>query len=157
MNLFVVDTNVAVVANGRNIHVSHKCQQKCVEKIESIMENGVLVVDTEDLILEEYSGRLEFSGEPSVGDKLFIHLVNCQYQEDRVKRVSITPSRKEGAEFAELPRNKLDRSDQKFLAVAVVSGAIIVNATDSDWDEHRALTEGLGVKVDQLCPAYANK
>ena len=157
MNLFVVDTNVAVVANGRDTHVNDACQQKCVEKIESIIESGVLVVDTEDLILEEYSGQLEFSGQPSVGDELFIHLVNCQYLEGQVKRVAITPTNHEYTEFAELPENALDRSDQKFLAVAVVSGAIIVNATDSDWSEHRGLTDGLGVKVDQLCPAYATK
>ena len=50
-----------------------------------------------------------------------------------------------------------DPSDRKFLAVAVVAKAVVLNATDSDWDEHAVLMEELGVKVSQLCPEYASK
>ena len=31
------------------------------------------------------------------------------------------------------------------------------NTTDSDWSEQQALMDGLGVAVEQLCPAYARK
>ena len=45
--------------------------------------------------------------------------------------------------------------DAKFLAVAVKADATIVNATDSDWAEHRELTDRLGIRVRQLCPQHA--
>ena len=101
--------------------------------------------------------HLNFSGTPGVGDTFFKHVFNYQYRSDRVRRVAITPSADDGRGFEELPENRLDRADRKFLAVAVVANAVILNATDSDWDEHKALTEALGVQVDQLCPRYASK
>ncbi len=70
--------------------------------------------------------------------------------------VRITPS-DESRGFAELPKNELDPSDRKFLAVAVKAGAAILNATDSDWDEQSALLERLGVPLEQLCPQHQSK
>ena len=43
------------------------------------------------------------------------------------------------------------------LAVAVVAKAEILNATDSDWEEQKALISNLGVSVRQLCPQHASK
>ena len=62
-----------------------------------------------------------------------------------------------GRGFKELPPNAFDRSDRKFLAVAVVANATVVNVTDSDWNESAALVSGLGVEVRQLCPQHATK
>ena len=76
---------------------------------------------------------------------------------DRVRQASITPIRDESRGFRELPNNGLDPSDRKFLAVAVVGEAEIVNATDSDWSEQEELTRDLGVSVRQLCPQHAAK
>ena len=59
--------------------------------------------------------------------------------------------------FDELPENTLDRSDRKFLAVAVVSKAVILNATDSDWYHQQALLSRLRIRLRQLCPQYASK
>ena len=56
-----------------------------------------------------------------------------------------------------LPENSFDRSDRKFLAVAVVAKAVVLNATDSDWVEHEELMQSLEVQVDQLCPQHASK
>ena len=33
----------------------------------------------------------------------------------------------------------------------------MLNATDSDWDEHAGLINELGVVVEQLCPQHARK
>ena len=55
------------------------------------------------------------------------------------------------------PRTSSIRRDRKFLAVAVVADAEILNATDSDWSEQEALTRELGVRVRQLCPQHASK
>ena len=108
-----------------------------------------------DLIFEKR--HLTFSGMPGVGDMFFKHVFNYQYRSDRVRRVAITPSVDDRRGFEELPDNRLDRSDRKFLAVASVASAVLLNATDSDWVEQNALTEALGVEVVQLCPQYASK
>ena len=68
----------------------------------------------------------------------------------------MTPSDNDQRGFEELPPNQLDRSDRKFLAVALVANAIVLNATDSDWEQQAILLDKLGVTVDQICPRYAS-
>ena len=97
------------------------------------------------------------SGGRSVGDQFFIHVINNRYDETRVQRIAVTPIDDERRSFEELPENTFDRSDRKFLAVAVSAEAVVLNATDSDWGEQRELMDGLGVKVEQLCPQHASK
>ncbi len=80
------------------------------------------------------------------------YVFNHSYDETRVRRVAITQSDDDRRGFEELPPNKLDRSDRKFLATAVVARATILNATDNDWNEQKALTGSLGVTVQELCP-----
>ena len=157
MDVFVVDTNVAVVANGRNTHADIRCQRTCVQKIISLMKGGIIALDDTGLIINEYKNHLNFFGSPGVGDTFFKFLFDRQHACRRVRRVAITSCCDERRGFGELPENELDPSDRKFLAVAVVSGAAVVNATDSDWNEQRALTDSLGVAVEQLCPQYAGK
>lgn len=157
MDEFVVDTNVAVVANGRDTEADISCQSSCVRKIVFLMRRGVVTLDDKGLIMNEYRNRLNFRGAPGVGDSFFKYLFDNQYGATRIRRVAVTCCSDERRGFQELPQNELDPSDRKFLAVAVVSGAVIVNATDSDWSEQRALTDRLGVAVEQLCPEYASK
>ena len=157
MTAFVVDTNVAIVANGRETDTDAQCQLICVEKLKSVAAGEVVAIDDGDSILEEYSRHLRFSGMPGVGDAFFKHVFDCQYQDGRVRRVSVTPSQDDRRGFQELPENRFDPSDRKFLAVAVVAKAVVLNATDSDWGEQEALMEKLGVEVSQLCPQYALK
>ena len=154
---FVVDTNVAIVANGRRTHADLQCQAFCVERLGSVVADEIIAIDDRGAILQEYRRHLNFSGMPGVGDMFFKHVFNYQYRENRVRRTPITPSADDGRGFEELPDNTLDRADRKFLAVAVVANAVVLNATDSDWLEHKALTESLGVQVEQLCPEYASK
>ena len=63
-----------------------------------------------------------------------------------MRRVAVTPSKDDRRGYEELPLNTFDRSDRKFLAVAVVAKAVVLNATDSDWGTHEALMNRLGVK-----------
>ena len=92
-----------------------------------------------------------------MGDAFLKHVFNYQHQEDRVRRVMVRPSENDRRGFEELPDNAFDPSDRKFLAVAVVAKAVVLNATDSDWVEHKTLMDSLGVEVTQLCPRYASK
>ena len=67
----MVDTNVAVVANGRQTHADLQCQVICVEKLRSVVADEVVTIDDEGAILQEYKSRLNFSGMPGVGDMFF--------------------------------------------------------------------------------------
>ena len=154
---FVVDTNVAIVANGRGTHVDEQCQLACVQKLRSLVAQETVAIDDGWLVLGEYKKHLNFSGMPGVGDIFFKHVVNNQSQGKYVRRIAVTPTEDDGRGFEELPENTLDPSDRKFLAVAVAAEAVVLNATDSDWDEQRVLLDELGVEVGQLCPRYASK
>lgn len=153
----IVDTNVLVVANGRNTHADLECQIQCVSAIREISLKGTVVLDGRDLILDEYRRHLDLKGEPGPGDAFFKHIHDNLYFTKRVERVSITAVDDEERAFEELPANTLDRSDRKFLAVAVVSRAPILNATDSDWHDERALISSVEVVVKQLCPQHATR
>ncbi len=157
MKPYVVDTNVAIAANGRRTHADLQCQLVCVVKLEDVCVRRIVAVDDGGLIFDEYKGRLHFAGAPGVGDKFFKHVFDHRYDKNRVRRVLITPSSDDRRGFEELPENDLDKSDRKFLATALVAGAAILNATDSDWSEQEAMTKQLEVTVRQLCPQHASK
>ncbi len=153
MKVFVVDTNVAIVANGRSRNTaSCSCRLTCVEMLDDLVKRGTVAIDEGGQILQEYRRHLSWAGAPGVGDMFFKHLWDNQGIWNRVNRVQVTPSCDDRRGFKELPPNTFDPSDRKFLAVAVVANAVVLNATDSDWEEHAPLMEELGVVVNQLCP-----
>ena len=152
MSTYVIDTNVAVVANGRNTYADTRCQLNCVKRLRQVIGDGLVAIDDDGAILAEYARNLGWSGAPGVGDAFFKHVCDHQYRCDKVKRVHVTPARDvQGRGFEELPRNSFDRADRKFLAVAIVGAAKVLNATDSDWREHEDLMVDVGVEVDELC------
>ena len=153
MTVFVVDTNVAVAANGRMTHANVECQLRCVETLQLIRQE-IVAIDSNGLIVKEYRKRLSFAGAPGVGDAFSKYVFDNQYRDDKIQRVAVTPSNNDQRGFEELPVNTFDRSDRKFLAVAVVADAVVLNATDSDWSEHEALMGELGVDVEELCPHH---
>ncbi len=157
MTTFVVDSNVAIVANRRGTHADERCQLACVEKLEYVVEKEVVAIDDARAILAEYAKHLQTSGMLGMGDTFYKHVLNHQHRSDRVQVVAVTPSEDPARGFEELPENTFDPSDRKFLAVAVAAKAVVLNATDSDWAEHAALMDRLGVKVSQLCPQHASK
>ena len=153
MPTFVVDTNVAIVANGRGTHADISCRLRCIAELQSLVKQGIVVIDDRGLIVDEYKSRLNFSGAPSVGDMFFKHVFNL-HQDEKVRRVAVTPSIDDRKGFEELPENTFDRSDRKFLAVAVAADAVVLNAMDSDWSNHQALMDELEVEVEELCPQH---
>lgn len=151
MSLVVVDTNVGIAANG-GADVDLKCQLACVDWLERTMTNGVVALDEGGQIFDEYRSHFSFSGAPGLGDVFFKFVHDRQYDGARVRRFAITPSNDDRRGFEELPENTFDASDRKFLAVAVVANAVVVNATDSDWGEADDLLRELDVEVEELCP-----
>ena len=75
--------------------------------------------------------------------------------------IHITPD--EDREFVEFPDDgqlaKFDRSDRKFVAVAIASKqeSVILNAADPDWIQFRHAFERNGVRVRELCCAYVKR
>ena len=121
------------------------------------MVKGTVGIDNRDEILKEYIRKVKPTAGQKVGDRFVIHVINHQYGENRVQRTVVTPIDDERRGYDELPENKFDPSDRKFLAVAVVAKAVVLNATDSDWHEHKDLMDKVRVKVEQLCPRHAFK
>ena len=153
MTIFVVDTNVAIAANGnQDADGDIQCHLSCIDKLENVRTQGIVAVDDTGYIFREYLDHLCLSGKPGVGDAFVKHVYDSQYSNDRIQRVKVTLSDDDQKGFEELPKNNFDRGDRKFLAVALVAGAVVLNATDSDWSQSAALIKTLGVKVDELCP-----
>lgn len=152
----VIDTNVAISANGRDTHASLSCQFACLELLESCRELNIYL-DNQNLIMGEYAKHLNYSGQPNVGDMFFKYLHDYQYSSKKIHSVKITPTNDEEKSFEELPTNQLDPSDRKFLATAVVANATIVNATDSDWEEQQQLLESLNISIKQLCYEHCHR
>ena len=151
MSPVVVDTNVGIAANG-DANVDLACQLACVERLERAMAKGVVAVDDGGRILDEYGTYFSFSGAPGIGHAFFKYVYDRQYHGAKVRRFAITPSKDDRRGFEELPENTFDPSDHKFLAVAVVAKAVVVNATDSDWGQEGDLMRELDVEVEELCP-----
>ena len=152
----IVDTNVPMSANGEATQASEDCAIACRNRLRRIMEEEVLLLDDEYLIWQEYRNNLDFSGQPGAGDRFFRWLWLNQANEQHCRIIPITPHPER--EFAEFPQDpdltSLDRSDRKFVAVALASGTApeILNATDTDWWHHHQALRYHGVNVTFLCP-----
>lgn len=157
MIAYVVDTNVAIVANCKSDHVSNECEGRCIERLSHIQANGIVVVDQTGLILEEYRRHLNPKGQPGVGDAFYKHVFQNLANPDRCDWVIVTPLNGSRTRFAEFPNdpdlNGFDFDDRKFVAVAVASvhDPVIQNATDSDWLDHEIALKRHGINVEFLC------
>ncbi len=162
MNAYVVDTNVAIVANNdraKTPQANPQCILACIGKLRQCIDilkgkrEGKLALDGRGEIEAEYAGHLNRSGQPGVGDE-FLFEINRQSYGPHCERVSITPLGESYAEFPDDPElASLDRNDRKFVAVAITSRIhpAILDAVDSDWLHHQARLEAAGVRVEQLC------
>ncbi len=148
----VVDTNVLRVANGNNKQADPECELACIETLQGAKSGKqVVLLDEFDLIMAEYKTDRSYSGVPA-GNAFFKYLNDYQHSTKNVIRVSIQETPDEDGGFANLPPNDFDRDDRKFLAVAKAGDGRVVNATDSDWSEHAAFIDSIGVCVNELCP-----
>ena len=158
MSTYVLDTNVAVVANGGTEQATSDCILNCLRILEQIKEKGILVLDDARLILTEYMNNLSPSGQPGAGDAfmkwVWINQANPIYCE----LVSITPKPCDSEDFEEFPNDpglrRFDRSDRKFVAVALTSSnkPKILNAVDTDWWKYRVVLRRHGIRIRFLCP-----
>ena len=152
----VVDTNVAVVANGMTSHADDACIRNCVDKLQALRQQGGLLLDDKWYILKEYQRYLGARGRVRPGDAFIKWALTQQANEKFVRRVSITPDEERG--FGEFPDDPqlagFDDDDRKFVAVALASETrpAVLNASDRDWWEHREALNAHGITVSFLCP-----
>jgi hypothetical protein len=154
MTAYVVDENVPIVANDSSRpepkaeQADVDCRLACVQTLNRVVRTGVLIIDTEDEVLEGYRKYLDFRGQPGAGDAFYRHVVDTN-----------TTGKEFGASngtFEALPAalSDFDPADQIFVVLALTAPERphILNAVDSDYSEHRATLEGIGVHVQELCP-----
>jgi hypothetical protein len=158
----VVDTNVVMVASRLTPQADDQCINACIGRLAAIKSTGGLLVDDLGLVLQEYTRNLGHSGQPGAGHAFAKWAHDHQAIPEKVKRVAVTQRADDGwRRFNEFPDEPnlaaFDRSDQKFVAVALASGENppILNAVDSDWWNHRTALNAVGVNVEFLCPQHA--
>lgn len=126
------------MANGLHETAPLDCVEAC-SRILAAARNALVFLDDDLLILTEYRSNLSHSGQPGVGDAFFKWIWDNQGNPNHCRKVPITPDENGGREFLEFPDDPelemFDRSDRKFVAVAVASNSnpAIINASDSDW------------------------
>ena len=153
----VVDTNVAVVANGKSEQASDQCVDSCAERLEQIMYGGVkLVLDDDWRILDEYMRNLHSRG-VDIGDRFLAWILQYRTNPERCDLVQITPADGLVNEFEEFPDDPalagFDPDDRKFIAVARKhpENPPILQAWDRQWWDFRDALSQNGVRVEFIC------
>lgn len=151
----VVDTNVLIVANSQAPQASPQCVLNCLDALERIQAEGVVVIDSRWFILSEYENKVSPTGQPGPGDRFFKWVLQNLGNPNRCQQVTITCLAEH--EFVEFPASDalqgFDPSDKKFVAVAWVhpQRPEIANAVDSDWWHFATALGDLGIHIDFLC------
>ncbi len=152
----IMDTNVAVVANGKTGQASSHCIRECIAKLRHIQDECRLLLDDRNQIINEYRNNLNPSGQPGTGDAFFLWLWQNQANHEYCRKVEVNPHASRGfEEFPEDPNLKdFDQDDRKFVVVALASGTgpKVLNASDTDWWHHRQALQQHGVEIVFLCP-----
>lgn len=151
----IIDTNVLVLADYGASHPDPDCALECVRYLRDTIGRTPVGLDAEGRILAEYKVNTVKGIQPGVGYQLLLYLYTNQHDPRWGRRVDLHdhPVR-EFDEFPESPDlQSFDRSDRKFVAVALACGEDheIANAADSDWEIWLPALESNGVNVRFLC------
>ena len=153
----VIDTNDAVVANGKSEQASEQCVDSCAERLEQIMYGEVkLVLDDDWRILDEYMRNLHSRG-ADIGDRFLAWSLQYRTNAERCDLVPITPVDGLENEFKEFPDDpaleNFDPDDRKFIAVALAhcKKPPILQAVDTQWWDFRDVLRENGVTVEFIC------
>jgi hypothetical protein len=158
MTAYVVDTNVAQVANEASPQAGPQCIQNCIDAL-TRARAGLVVIDDGMRILNEYLSTIGLEGQPGVGHIFVKWVFDNQAVDTCCERVNLTESTPNSSDFQEFPSDDalagFDRSDRKFAAVAAasVNDPIILNAVDSDWWIYSVPLARNGLNVTFLCPS----
>jgi hypothetical protein len=160
MKAFVVDVNVAIVANGRSPQADDDCLLACVDALEVTCRDGMIVLDEDMRILSEYMRQLNMAGQPGPGDYFMKWVWENQAVPSRCERVNLVCKGDGPDDYKAFPDDSelhnFDRSDRKYVATALASRnrPEILNAVDTDWWHHRVALKKNGVRLRFLCPQH---
>jgi hypothetical protein len=147
----VIDTNVAVVANGRNTNSSPRCRIAAVDALADILVRGRIIVDADGEMLAEYRRYCNPKGQPGVGDRFFREVL-MNYA-GKIERIRL--EKEADGSHVDFPSDpalaNFDFSDRKFAAAARKMSVPVMNATDSDWLNFHAALKRNGIRVEFLC------
>lgn len=165
MDAVIIDTNVMVVANGRDAapQATQECVIRCQTRLAQVFRGSEKVLlDDKKRIIQEYKNNLNEKGRGH-GDRFWLELTRRMWREqEKFIRVGITPLAGSGTDFEEFPNDdaslkSFHKKDRKFVAVAIAyqrdSGqeTPILIADDSGWEEFRDALATHGVRVDSIC------
>ncbi|WP_151087736.1 PIN domain-containing protein [Hymenobacter baengnokdamensis] len=153
---YLIDTNVAIVANGKS-NAGPACVIAAIERLERLIAGEILILDDADHIVTEYRRHLSPSGQPGTGDQFYRWLYEqAAYNPQHCEKVTLATD--EDGSFTAFPKAaelaRFDLSDRKFVAAALTHHAAppVVNASDTDWHEHREALKAHGVVIEFICP-----
>lgn len=157
MTASIVDTNVLLVANGihddANAEPGTPCRLSAIDSLVKVMEERTLALDGGREILNEYSRKCSYAGQPGVGDRFFLWA-----HQNAASLTAVTLTAHPDRGFAEFPDDPalvgFDPDDRVFVATAMAGPQPnrIVNAVDSDYRNHQLALQRAGITVDELCP-----
>jgi hypothetical protein len=158
--MFVVDTNVIIVANKGAKHVSPDCVKNCAQRLNLIKNEGHIVLDAGHQIFNEYRNKtLRRKGQREVGDEFVLWVISNMWNPTKCTQVRLTPKNSDNADFHEFPNHvalaDFDRSDRVFVAVANAheTKPPLCVACDTDHWNCRVALADCGITVDFLCPS----
>jgi hypothetical protein len=151
----IIDTNVLLVASAGDpdspFTETHRSIEECTHVLEWLIAFGEsessLVLDQDNRIYDEYHNKLQW------GD-LGLRVIYAKLSNSRFRQ-QVIEFESDGSALVPETFAALDRSDRKFLAVALVDRASgndseIVNATDSDWRQIEGACAEHGIVVRHL-------
>src|SRR5690554_1628704 len=157
----VIDTNVLLVANQQHEDISLECVAACIERLQSIQNSGVVVLDDNFYILSEYQNKTRLNPPKGVGDVFLKWLLRHLGNPERVEMVSVTPTDRQC--FVEFPdaelQTEFDPPDRVFPAVANAhpDKPPIWQAADCKWLNWWPALQEKHIQVEFLCPQDAQR
>lgn len=155
MSHVVIDTNVLLVANGSHEGAAAECVLHCVNELQKIRTQCVVVLDDGWKILHEYQHKTHSNQPKGVGDVFLKWLLQNKHNRQRVELVAITETCQDT--FAEFPvpelQSRFDPADRKFAAVANAHPAKppVLQAADCKWLDWWPDLHASGIEVNFLC------
>ncbi|WP_089724850.1 hypothetical protein [Candidatus Thiosymbion oneisti] len=154
--LWVVDTNLLLIARGRHEDISPGCVKICILRLTEIQKKECVALDDGYRILSEYLHKTNPKGGKDPGQVFLKWLLRNQNNRKRCRRVRVTEHSQQGFEsFPDDPDlTEFDPADRKFVAVAAACPEVppILQAADSKWWTWAEALARHGVRVEFLCP-----
>ena len=127
------------------------CRLAAIEFLQEVLAGGCVVLDLAGEIEAEYHRYLSPHGQPGVGDRFYLEVLNSA--PGRIERVPV-PKGDDG-EYEDFPQAaelaSFDVSDRKFAALARRAGIPVANATDLDWLIYCAALAANKILVQFVC------